>query len=174
MAIIAVPSECILTFRDRENTTAKTRFFMPSAGLAAVDAQAVYTHARTMAGLVAALSDCQLVNMAVVYQDRDDSTVGAGEAERKGVFTFGVAGGTNYRTMVPGFLDSLLDVDQRSIAVQGPNVAPEVQAFIDALLDGPPSFNNGATNSAGLSLVRAVSGKKAHVHSLLDRRGRSG
>jgi len=174
MAMLAVPTECILTFRDRENTLAKTRFFMPDAGVAAVNAAAIYTHARAMAALVAACSDCQLVGMGVVFADRDDVAAGDGEAERKGTFDFAATGGTVYRTQVPGFLDSLLDADQRSIAVAGAGVAAEVQAFIDSLLDGPISFNNGATNAAGLSLVRAISGKKSHVHSLIDRRGRSG
>lgn len=174
MAILAVPSECILTFRDRENTTAKTRFFLPVPGLLQVNAEAVYTKARAMALLVAALSDCQLTNMAVVFADRDDSAVGAGEVERKGLFTFAVAGGSQYHTQVPGFLDSLLDIDQRSIATSGAGVKSEVQAFLDAILAGPVGFANGATNAAGLSIVRTVEAHKAHVRSLVDRRGRSG
>jgi hypothetical protein len=174
MAIIATPTEVILSFRDRENTPAKTRFFLPTPGLANVNAETIYAYARTLTPLVAALSDCQLTGMAVVFQDRDDAAVGAGEAERKGLFTFAVAGGTNYQTQVPGFLDALLDSDKRSIAVQGAGVQADVQSFLDAILAGPVGFDNGATNAAGISLVRAVEAHKSHVRSLLDRRGRSG
>jgi len=174
MAIAAVPTEVIVNFKDRENTATKTRFYLPVPGVLNVNAQAIYTKARTMALAVAACSDCQMTGFAVLYQDRDNAAAGAGEAERKGNFMFAVNGGTNYTTQVPGFLDSLLDANKRTIAVAGPDVAPEVQAFIDALLDGPPSFNNGATNASGLSLVRAVDGRKTHVRSLVERRGRSG
>lgn len=173
MALQQTATEVLLTFRDRENTRATTRFFMGPPGLLQVNAEAIYTQARVIALNIAALSDCQLVEMAVKYQDRDDAAAGAGEVERKGKFIFAVAGGTDYNTLVPGFKDSLLDTNQRSIAL-GAGAHAEVTAFVNAILNGPVGFNNGATNAAGVSLARAVAAFKVHVRSLEDRRGRSG
>ena len=174
MALQAVETEVLLTFRDRENTIARTRFFLPQPGLLQVNAQTIYTKAQTLTGLIAAISDCQLIDMAVKFQDRDDVSVGAGEVERKGKFIFAVAGGTPYTTLIPGFKDTMLDTDKRSIAITGASVHAEVQAFLDAIINGPASFNNGGTNAAGVDLARAVDAFKVHVRSLQDRRGRSG
>lgn len=174
MALVQVVTNVVLRFRDRENTIATTGFFLNPPGLASVDADALYQKAQAAAAAVAAMSDCQLVGMKVTFQDRDDTAVGAGEVERKGEFDFAVAGGTNYRTFVPGFKDALLEANQRTIAVLGSGVTPQVQAFIDAVLNGPASFSNGATNAAGINLARVVSGRKLHVSSLKESRGRSG
>jgi hypothetical protein len=173
MALAQIPTKVKLTFRDRENSIAHTGFFLPAPGLLQVNAQAIYTKAQDVAAAVAAISDCQLVSMAVCFGDSDDAAVGLGEVEKKGLFTFAVAGGTNYTTLVPGFKDSLLENDKRTIAVAG-TVQTEVQDFIDAILNGPASFNNGATNASGISLARVVEAHKVHVHSLVERRGKSG
>lgn len=174
MALEPIVTECKLTFRDRENTIAHTSFFLPPPGLLQVNAQAIYTKARAITAAIVALSDCQLIDMAVTFADEDNVTDGTGEVEKKGRFVFAVAGGSNYATLIPGFKDSMLESNNRTIAVVGASVHAEVQAFIDAVLNGPPSFNNGATNAAGINLARVVEARKVHVHSLVERRGKSG
>jgi hypothetical protein len=174
MALEPIATKVLLSFRDRENTIGKTGFFLPVPGLLQVNAEAIYTKAKAIATAIQAISDCQLVDLSVTFGDEDNVTDGTGEVEKKGRFVFAVAGGTNYSTMIPGFKDSLLDNNKRTITVVGAGVNSDVQAFIDAVLNGPASFNNGATNAAGVNLARVVEARKVHVHSLAERRGKSG
>lgn len=174
MALSAMPTEVQYTFIDRENTRATTSLFLPSAGALFVNASAIYNNALAIGVALQALSDCVLIAINVVFSGRDNAAVGAGEVERKGVFTFATDGGTDYTTGVPGFKDALLNTDRRSISIVSGDDTPEVDAFITALLAGPPGYANGATNAGGRSLVRAVEAHKEHGSSLLEKRGRSG
>lgn len=176
MALAYVPVEVELGFIDIEGTPASTRFFLPPLGTGATNADDNIAKAIAVMNAVAAISDCQLLSRSIIFQSRDNAVVGAGEVERKGLFTFAPAHGTEFTTMVPGFKDSLLDADKRSISVVlgSPQTKTEVTAFINAVLSGSSSLNNGATNAAGISLAQAISGKKFHEGSLKEKRGKSG
>jgi len=174
MAIDALPTEVIAQFKDRENTRSTTRFFLPNAGTAFVDAATLYAKALTVVELIAEISDCTLMGVKTTFSGRDDSAVGGGEVERRGVFAFAATGGTDYVTAVPSIKYGLLEPNRRDIAVRGASVTPEVQAFLDAVLTGPVGYSNGATNAAGRDLVRCLEAYKFTTGSLLERRGRSG
>lgn len=176
MALAYVPVEVELGFLDVEGTPAHTRFFLPALGVGATNADDNIAKAIAVMNAIAAISDCQLLSRSIIFQSRDNAVVGAGEVERKGIFTFAPAQGTEFTTMVPGFKDSLLDADKRSISVipGGPQTKIEVTAFMNAILNGSASLNNGAVNAAGISLAQAISGKKYHEGSLKEKRGKSG
>jgi len=174
MALTAKPTECVLIFKDRENTRSTTRFYLPQTGAAFTNAFASYTQALDIANAVQLISDCVLIGVTVLFSGSDGAAVGAGEVERKGVFTFATNGGTDYVTAVPGFKDALLDTNRRDIPVLGSSVPAEVTAFVNAMLNGPVGISNAATNAAGLDLVRVIEGHKEHTPSLVERRGRSG
>lgn len=176
MALAYIPVEVEIGFIDIEGTHAHTRFFLPPLGTGATNADDNIAKAIEVMNAIAALSDCALLSRSIIFQSRDNAVVGAGEVERKGLFTFAPAQGTEFTTMVPGFKDSLLDADKRSISVVtgGPQTKAEVTAFVNAVLNGSASLNNGATNAAGISLSQAISGKKYHEGSLKEKRGKSG
>lgn len=174
MAIGAKATEVVLIMKDRENTKSSTRFYLPSAGGAFTNALAAYNAALDIAAAIQLLSDCALMAVVVLFSGSDGAAVGAGEVERKGVFTFATNGGTDYVTAVPGFKDALLDPNRRDIPVLGGSVPAEVTAFVNAMLNGPVGLSNAATNAAGLDLVRVVEAHKEHTPSLIERRGRSG
>jgi hypothetical protein len=174
MAFTGMPTEVQYTFVDRENTRATTSLFLPNPGADFADAASIYDKALEIGTAIAGLSLSTLVSVNVIFSGRDSAAVGAGEVERKGVFTFATDGGTDYTTGVPGFKDGLLDADRRTIVITTGNMTTEVQAFVDAMLNGPIGANNSATNAAGKSLVRVIEAHKEHGGSLLERRGRSG
>jgi hypothetical protein len=176
MALLYVPTGVLLSFIDTEGTIGRTGFFLPALANDNANVDDLIAKGATVAATIAAMSDCVLVDRSTIFTARDNAVVGAGEVEKKGIFYFTPAQGSAYRTQVPGFKDSLLDANKRSIAVTGTTPAPktEVAAFVTALLDGPVGSNNGATNAAGISLDAALSAHKEHESALKERRGRSG
>jgi len=171
MAVSALPYKVEYTWKDREGTLAKTNIHIQNRPVLAADVQA---KAAAIVPLLKALSSCHLISYRVISRYEDSAVVGAGEAERKGKFTFVTAQGSHYTTMVPGFKDTLLDANGREITVRGASVNPIITTFIDAIVNGPAGWANGPVNEAGLDVIAALYAKKEHVRSLARRAGRSG
>jgi hypothetical protein len=78
-------------------------------------------------------------------------TVGAGEAEKKGVFLFGdVNGGKLFRMAIPGIKESVLAANKRDIDLSNTLVA----AFLTAMTSGdiiPVTENSIALSGVGVS-----------------------
>lgn len=171
MAVAALPYKVEYIWKDREGTFATTSINIQNRPVLAADVQA---KAAALVPLLKALSSCHLVAYRVISRYADPAVAGAGEAERKGKFTFTTAQGSHYTTMVPGFKDGLLDANGRDITVKGASVRPEITAFVNAIVNGPAGWANGPVNEAGLDIIAALYAKKVHVRSLARRAGRSG
>jgi hypothetical protein len=171
MAISALPYMVQYIWRDREGTKAFTNVNIQNRPVLAADVQA---KAASLATLLKAVSSSHMIGYRIISRYEDPAVVGAGEAERKGKFTFTTAQGRTYTTMVPGFKDSLVDTNNRIITV-GTGANATVAAFTSAIVNGPLGmWGTGMVNEAGQSIVAVISGKKVHVRSLKQRASRSG
>lgn len=171
MAVAALPYAVEYIWKDREGTVAFTNLHIQNRPVLAVDVQA---KALALVPLLKALSSCQLIAYRVISRYEDPTVAGAGEAERKGKFTFVTAQGSHYTTMIPGYKDALLDNNGRDITVRGASVKAANAAFINAIVNGPVGWANGPVNESGFPIIAAISAKKIHVRSLARRSGRSG
>ncbi len=171
MAVAALPYAVEYIWKDREGTTAVTRLHIQNRPVLAVDVQA---KALALVPLLKALSSCQMIAYRVISRYEDPTVVGAGEAERKGKFTFVTAQGSHYTAMIPGFKDALLDNNGRDITVRQGTPKVAVISYLNAIINGPLGWANGPVNEAGFPIIAAVSAKKIHVRSLARRSGRSG
>lgn len=160
-------------WRDREGTETSTTMNLSYGLTGTTDGVMAVTKAQALVPLIQALSSCTLTGYRVISRYVNEEAAYAGEVERRGQFKFISAYSRTYTTAVPGFKDSLLDPNGRDISVRG-TVKSEVQDFIDAILDGPAGWSNGATTIAGDQLVSAKSGKKIHRSSFSRKTRRSG
>lgn len=170
MAIAPVPYLLQYIWKDMEGTKASTNINVQNRPVLAADVQA---KAAALAPLLKALSGAHLVGYRIISRYEDPAVVGAGEAERKGKFFFTTAQGRSYTTMVPGFKDSLVDLNGRIITV-GPGAKAPVTTFTDLITLGTLGWGNSAVNEAGQSIIAVTSAKKVHVRSIGTRKSRSG
>jgi hypothetical protein len=158
---------------DREGTQTSTNINL-SYGISGItDGVAAVAKAQALAPLIAALSSCTMTGYRVISSYANESAAFSGEVERRGKFTFLSDYSRPYITSVPGFKDSLVDANGRDIGVRGTPKA-EVAAFLDAVLDGPAGWSNGATTISGDQLVACKSAIKTHRRSLARKPRRSG
>lgn len=160
-------------WRDREGSETSTTINLSYGLTGTTDGIMAVTKAQDLLPLIQALSSCTLTGYRVISRYANEEAAYAGEVERRGQFKFISAYSRPYVTAVPGVKDSLLDANGRDIGVRG-TVKAEVQAFIDAILDGPAGWSNGATTISGDQLVAAQSAKKIHRSSLARKPRRSG
>lgn len=160
-------------WRDREGTETSTTINLSYGINGVTDGIMAVEKAQALVSLMQALSSCTLTGYRVISRYANEAAAYAGEVERRGQFKFLSAYSRPYVTSVPGFKDSLLDTNKRDITVRG-TVKTEVQAFLDAVLDGPAGWSNGATTISGDQLVAASSAKKIHSRSLARKPRSSG
>lgn len=170
MAIAPLPYAVQFVWKDIEGTKAFTNININRPVLASD----VIAKVAALVPLLKALTSAHLIGYRIVSRYKDPAVVGAGEAERKGRFFFTTALGRSYTTQIPGFSDSMLDPDRRTISVSGTGVKAEVAAFTNYIISGPLGWNNSAVNEAGQSIIAVTRAKKVHVPSLRQRSGRSG
>lgn len=159
---------------DRENSQTSTTINLGFDAVGFGDGRNAIAKAQALAPLMQSLSSCKLIGYKVRSAYANETAGYTGEVERRAQFKFTTADSRNYTTRIPGFKDTLLDPNGRDIAIRGASVQTEVQTFIDAIVNGPAGWANGATTISGAQLVAARSARKIHVPSLRRKPRRSG
>jgi hypothetical protein len=171
MPVEAVPYGIEYLWKDREGTLATTNLHAQNRPVLASD---VIAKATSLVPLLRAVSGCHLIAVRVISRYQDPAIAGAGEAERRGQFEFVTGQGTKYITKIPGFKDGLVDANGRDITVTSGVALPEVEAFVDKIVNGAFGPGNGPCNEAGIDITACRRAKKVHIRSLSRRAGRSG
>lgn len=153
-----------MTFRDNDNNSARSEYYLPSAGI--LDLATALAYGDALVTLVDAMTDAVIESSSVRLEsfETDPAILDApetSEVSRKGKFKFKTEARTTAVLEVPSILNSLV--------VDGSNVIspldPVVQAFITAVLQGPPGAGNGLTTGSGVQYNQFIGAEKAHRSS---------
>lgn len=129
-----------------------------------------YVHG-TLVGVVQALTDSPIMAVSAVVRavQSPRPTVGAGEAEKKGVFLFGDAnGGKLFRMKIPGIKEACLSGNKRDIDLTNSLIV----AFLTAMTSG--SVRPVTENGIQLTGVGVGDAYKQHKVSNKGRARRTG
>lgn len=140
---------------DASGTRSKVIAHLPST----TDETAALASGVTLAGLVAALTDCQVENVSVTYSSSDPAGTPAvfpgASVEEKGRFITIAANGAFVRMEIPAIKDAFVD---QSGAI--PIGATEVAALLDALVNGGWVSATGSDLTAIHAAYKAYRGSK--------------
>lgn len=183
MAIVIDPcTQVTYTLIDREYTRGKMNIhFSPvGAGVPAMTFDLLEAEAIGILGTwapggtwaaIQALSDCPILGAGIsvaYHEDTPANFAGAGEAEAKGNFQFADANGEYTTITVPGILDTLLDLNGRSI---DPTKAA-VSALTAAIIDQTGTAD--VRNLNDVAFLRLDEAWKSHRQSSKSGQRRSG
>jgi len=159
MAFATEPqAEVTIGLVDASGSRSTVRAFLPSTTLAAT----ALTDAVTLAGLIAALTDCQVETASVTYKSTDtaaaDAVFPGASIEEKGRFSFEAANGKFTRLEVPAIKDAKVD---QSGAI--PTGDTDVAALITAIVGGAWVSSTGSDIAAIHAAYKAYRRSTRHM-----------
>lgn len=147
-------AEVTISLVDASGSRSTARLHVPST----TDEAAALSSASTVAGLIAALTDCSVDTVSVTYKSSDSAAAAAvfpgSSVEEKGRFIFEAANGKESRIEIPAIKDSLVD---QSGAI--PIAAGAVAAFLSEITGG------SWVSSTGSDLTSTQAAYKAYRRS---------
>lgn len=168
MALVVQPRIVVnISWRDRDNSTSRSEYNIPSAGIASI--AAAFTVAQALIAVLTTLSDAVIDSYSIRYEafETDPAVLIApesSEVSRKGNFKYRTAARTTSILQVPSFLNTLVVDGSNTISLLDPLVA----AFNLLVLNGPPGVNNGLTTGAGIQLTSLLEAYKTNEKSTKD------
>lgn len=164
-----------LMMRDQERSDSRMRlhYLNPQFALVPDFGAPVYLNYvhGTLVTVVQALTDSPISGVSAVVRavQNPRPTVGAGEAEKKGVFLFGDAnGGKLFRMKIPGIKEACLTANKRDIDLSNSLIA----AFLTAMTTGDVRcVTENGINLTGVGIGDAY---KQHASSHKGKRRRTG